>query len=226
MLRLFYKVHKWVGIGIGLFLLMWIVTGMLLGGGEGRPRDGVAPDYARAVVSPAAALEVATAGDSGLREVRGVELDRIGSHLLYRVRGAGGTVLVDAAEPRRLEVTEALAREVAAGMFPQGTIETVELLKRHDRGYPNGALPAYRVRFGDRARTLVHLSLRDGLVAVSNKDLQLNGTLHGLHTFASLRAFGLSRVPIRRLLNVASLISLVVVVTGYYMSLPRRWTRG
>ncbi len=226
MLRLFYKVHKWVGIGIGLFLLMWIVTGMLLGGGEGRPRDGAAPDYSRAVVSPADAQALAASGDSGLREIRSVELDRLGSRVFYRVRGAGGTMLVDAAQPQRLEVTEALAREVAAGMFPQGTIEGVELLKRHDRGYPNGALPAYRVRFGDRAGTLVHLSVRDGLLAVSNKDLQLNGTLHGLHTFASLRSLGLSRVPIRRLLIVASLIALVVVITGYYMSLPRRWTRG
>ncbi|MBK6424066.1 MAG: PepSY domain-containing protein [Gemmatimonadetes bacterium] len=226
MLRLFYKVHKWVGIGIGLFLLMWIVTGMLLGGGEGRPRDGAAPDYSRAVVSPADAQALAASGDSALREIRAVELDRIGSHLLYRVRGTGGTVLVDAEQPQRLEVTEALAREVATGMFPQGSIEGVELLTRHDRGYPNGALPAYRVRFADRAETLVHLSVRDGMLAVSNKDLRLNGTLHGLHTFASLRALGLARVPIRRLLIVASLISLVVVVTGYYMSLPRRWTRG
>lgn len=226
MLRLFYKVHKWVGIGIGVFLLMWIVTGMLLGGGEGRPRDAAPPDYRGAVVSPAAAQEVAVAADSGLRDIRSLELDRLGSHLFYRVRGAGGTVLVDAAQPQRLEVTEALAREVAAGMFPQGRIEGVELLQRHDRGYPNGGLPAYRVRFDDGARTLVHVALRDGMLAVSNKDLRLNGTLHGLHTFASLRALGLSRVPIRRLLIVASLISLVVVVTGYYMSLPRRWTRG
>ena len=57
MLRLFYKVHKWVGIGIGVIFLMWIVTGILIAGGDTPkgPGDGP-PDFSRATVAPAAAL--------------------------------------------------------------------------------------------------------------------------------------------------------------------------
>ncbi len=225
MLRWFYKVHKWVGVGIGLVLLMWIVTGMLLGGGEGRPREAGPPDFSRAVVAPAAAAALAQAGDSALATVRGVELAQLGGALFYRVRGEGGTVLVNAERPERFIVSDSLARGVAQAMFPEGSVQGVELLRRHDAAYPAGALPAWRVSFGDRRGTQVHVALRDGQLSVSNGDLRLNRTLHDLHTFAAFRVTGLGRVPTRRLLTAASAIALVVVLTGYYMSLPRAWTR-
>lgn len=225
MLRWFYKVHKWVGVGIGLFLLMWIVTGMLLGGGEARRGQAARPDFSTARVAPAEAAAVAQQGDSALTAVREVELDQLGGQLFYRVRGGGGTVLVSAERPERLAITDSMARAVAQAMYPGAAVQGVELVRRNDAAYPNGSLPAWRVSLGDGEGTRVHLAVRDGQLAVSDGGSRLGRTLHDLHTFAILRGAGLTREPTRLLLRVASVIALVVVLTGYYMSLPRAWTR-
>lgn len=222
MIRLFYKVHKWIGVGIGLVLLMWIVTGMLIGGGGGG-RPSAPPDYSRATVSPAEAVAVAARGDSGLAEVRGVVLDMLGGRLVYRLsapRGRGA--LVDAATGERLEIGEALAREVAASLVPQAAVREVVRLEGYDLGFPRGALPAWRVVLDGPAGTWVHLS-RDGLASSNTREQRRKSVYHDLHTFATLQQLRLGRPAIRILFLVASVISLGVVVTGYYLSLPRRW---
>lgn len=222
MIRLFYKVHKWIGVGIGLILLMWIVTGMLLGGGGGgRPAEP--PDYSRATVSPATAVAVAAASDSGLRAVRGVALEHIAGRLVYRVSAARNrAVLVDAASGEAIAIGEALAREIAATLAPGAPVSEVRRLAAHDGGFPRGALPAWRVVLADPAGTWVHLS-RDGLGSSNTREQRRKAVYHDLHTFATLQQVHLDRGSIRVLFLVASVISLAVVVTGYYLSLPRRW---
>ncbi len=222
MIRLFYKVHKWIGVGIGLILLMWIVTGMLLGGGGGgRPSEP--PDYSRATVSPASAVAVAAASDSALGRVNGVVLDLIAGRLVYRVTAARGrAALVDAATGAPIVIGEALVREVAATIAPEAAVGGVVRLKRHDGGYPRGPLPAWRVVLGDQAETWVHLN-RDGQVSSNTRDQRRKAVFHDLHTFATLRQAHLGPGTIRILFMVASVISLAVVGTGYYLSLPRRW---
>lgn len=227
MRRLIFKVHKWVGIGIGVILLMWIVTGVLLAGGDTpRASDDAPPDFGRATVAPAAALALATSGDSALTGVRSVEFQQLGSHFIYRIRGKGRTVVVDAERGERLVMDEALARRVAVEAVPGATIRSAELIRAHDRGYGSGSLPAWRVTLDDEAGTLVHLSVRDGVLGTSTGAKRMHLTMHNLHTFATLKVLGLPRGPVRWLLILASVISLVGVVTGYFMSLPKRWTRG
>jgi uncharacterized iron-regulated membrane protein len=221
-LRWFYRIHKWVGVGIGAVLLMWIVTGVLLSAGEGRGPGRVAPpDYARATLSPAAAVAAATTGDSGLRAIRAVELDRLGDRVIYRLKGAPrGTALIDATTGERIVIGESLARELAQRAVPGGTIESAELIHANDRGYP-GSLPAWRVRIADAEATWFHIS-EDGLITISTTASRTSSTLHGLHTFGSLTALHIERRHIRLLLVGASLVALAVVVTGYILSLPRR----
>lgn len=222
MIRLFYKVHKWIGVGIGLILLMWIVTGVLIGGGGGG-RPAAPPDYTRATVSPAAAVAAAALGDSGLTEVRAVVLDMLAGRLVYRLsapRGRG--MLVDAATGERLQIGESLAREVAAALAPRAGVREVVRLEGYDGGFPRGMLPAWRVVLNDEAGTWVHLS-RDGQASSNTREQRRKSVYHDLHTFATLQQLHLGRPAIRFLFVVASVISLGVVVTGYYLSLPRRW---
>lgn len=222
MIRLFYKVHKWVGVGVGLILLMWIVTGMLIGGGGGgRPAEP--PDYSRATVSPATAVAVAARSDSALGAARGVALEQIAGRLVYRVSAARGrAALVDAATGEPVVIGEGLAREIAASLAPGAAIGEVRRLEGHDGGFPRGALPAWRVVLADPAGTWVHLS-RDGLGSSNTREQRRKAVYHDLHTFATLQQVQLDRRTIRVLFLVASVISIAVVVTGYYLSLPRRW---
>lgn len=222
MIRWFYKVHKWVGVGIGLILLMWIVTGMLIGGGGGgRPAEP--PDYSRATVSPATAVAVAAQSDSALGAARSVALEQIAGRLVYRVSAARGrAALVDAATGEPVAIGEELAREIAATLAPGAPISDVRRLEGHDGGFPRGALPAWRVALADQAGTWVHLA-RDGVASSNTREQRRKAVYHDLHTFATLQQVHLDRPTIRILFLVASVISLAVVVTGYYLSLPRRW---
>lgn len=224
MTRWIYKVHKWIGVGIGLILLMWIVTGLLIGGGGGGGgRPAAKPDFSRATVSPAAALAVAAQGDSGLIPVGSVALDLVAGRLVYRISGPRGrSVLVDATSGDRVEIGESLAREVAAAIAPQARVQRVLVLRKHDPGYPRGNLPAWRVVLDDRAETWVQLS-NDGATVISTADQRGKATLHNLHTFAALRGLHLGSLGIRILFVVASVISIASVATGYYLSLPKRW---
>lgn len=223
MLRLFYKVHKWVGVAVGVVLLMWIVTGVLLSAGEGRGQGrATPPDYSRATVSPAAAVTAASTGDGGLTAVRSVELDRLGDRLIYRVKGTPrGVALIDAGTGERVVIDESLARALAQQAVPKGAIASAELIRANDRGYP-GSLPAWRVTFGDAEATWFHVGAQDGLVNVSTSASRISSTLHGLHTFGSLTALHIERRHIRLLLIAASVVALTVVATGYVLSLPRR----
>lgn len=223
MTRLFYKVHKWIGVGIGLIMLMWIVTGVLIGGGGGGRRAPVTPDYAGATVSPSAALAAAALGDNGITEARAVTLEVVAGRLAYRISDPKGrTALVDAGTGARIEICESLAREAAAVLAPQAGVREVVRLGGHDRGYPRGGLPAWRVILEDPEESWLHLS-SDATTSTNTRAQRSKSTLHDLHTFAALQGLHLGKQGIRILLVLASVISVALVVTGYYLSLPKRW---
>jgi len=223
-LRWIYRVHKWVGVGIGLVLIMWIVTGVLLSTAEGRGagRGAPPPAYASATIAPAQAVAEATSGDSALAGVRSVELDRLGDRVIYRVTGAPrGTVLIDGTTGQRIAITDRLAATLGAQAVPGVQVESTELIHRNDRGY-SGSLPAWRVKFGDAEGTWFQVGVPDGVELISTAASRRSSTLHGLHTFASLKALHLERRQIRLLLIGASAVAAAGVLTGYILSLPRR----
>jgi uncharacterized iron-regulated membrane protein len=227
-LRWFYKVHKWVGIGIGLILLMWVVTGVLLstGKGEERPTRPPAADWGRVSVSPAQAAAVAASGDSALENVLDVGLDQVAGRVIYRVLGARNrAVLVDAETGQRITVDEALARSIAEHEVPGAPVLAVKLLTHFDRSYNNGMLPVWRVALADEQETIVYVTAREGRASSIDASRRSKQRVLGWHTFGALRSFSLGRGPIRTLLIVSSVIAMVSIVTGYVMSLPKGWWR-
>ncbi len=226
-MRLIFKIHKWVGIGIGLVLVMWIVTGIMAAGGDavqGRGRRDTGPDFARATVTPAQAVQAAISADSGIAPVTQLTVERLGAKIVYRLTGADGAVmLLDAGDGSRVVVDEAVAREVVLLDSPRATIGVPKLIERHDGVYQGGALPVWRVALGDEAGTVVHVNVATGALSRIDRRGQLHRTVMGLHTFGSLRRFIPSGRVVYLLFVAASVVSLVSVVTGYYLSLPREW---
>lgn len=226
-MRLIYQVHKWVGVGIGLMLAMWIITGIMAAGGDagpGRGRRGTGPDFARATLPPAQAVQAAVAADSGIVPVSQLAVERLGAKIVYRLTGAGGAVmLLDAGDGSRVKIDEAVAREVVLLDSPRATVGAATLVERHDGLYPAGALPVWRIGLGDDAGTVAHVTVATGVLSRIDRKGQLHRTVMGLHTFRSLRRFIPSARAVYYLVVAASIISLVSVVTGYYLSLPKEW---
>jgi hypothetical protein len=223
LLRWVYKVHKWVGVAVGVVLLMWIVTGVLLSAGEGmvNPRKEP-PDYAKATVSPAAALALAAAGDTANIGRATLELDQVGARAVYRVSiPSRGATLIDAANGERVTITDSIARALAARAVPGEAIQSVALVRNRERGY-SGSLPAWKAAFGDAEGTWLYVGAQDGRIGISTAVSRTSRVVGGLHTFGSLSALHIARRHIRLLLIGASVVALAVVLTGYLLSLPRR----
>ena len=226
-MRLIYKIHKWIGVGIGLLVVMWIITGIMAVGGDasrGGERRGTGPDFARATLPPAIAVQTAIASDSTIAPITQMSVERLGARIVYRLVGGRGTaMLLDAGDGTRVVVDEAVAREVVLLDSPDATNSAPILVERHDGEYRGGTLPVWRVGLGDEAGTVVYVNVATGGVSRIDRKGQLHRTVMGLHTFGSLQRIVPSKRAVRYIFIVTSIISLLAVLTGYYLSLPKAW---
>lgn len=221
------KLHKWIGIGIGLFFFMWTVTGviMIFPGRRGpASAQSLPPDWSTAVVSPARAVAAAReAADSLGNPVRSVALAYEGGRLLYRVQLARGNRLIDATTGARYEVTREEAIRLARAAFTgtPGSV-TVEPLARHDIRYPAGALPVFRVVLGDAAGTVAYVSPRDASVTLSDGTRRFRSMASRMHDFSLVRNLTGSSGLHFWLVMLSCIVAVAGVITGYWLAWPRR----
>jgi len=224
--RTFLWLHKWLGICIGVVVFVWVVSGVVLI----LPRRAVprapaaAMDWSQASLSPGqiAALVAAT-GDSG--EIQDLSLIRLRNRpvFLAEIR-KGRRHLLDAATGAPIEITAQLAESIAVeGLRTPAPVTGVERLTRHDWRY-SGALPAYRVVFDDARRTVAYVIERDGNLVLGDRGIRIRAVIAGLHTFQPLRLLtgNTSRVFS---LYLTSVVAVLLVLTGYYLVLPKKWRR-
>jgi Na+-transporting NADH:ubiquinone oxidoreductase subunit F len=223
---LVHRIHKWIGVTIGMVLVMWLLTGILIPGDEVPARHPGAASLERAIVSPAAAIAAARAGRPAGDAVMGVTLGVLGDQPVYEVRWEGDGRMVDAVSGTVVEVDERRARAVAEAEYPGGRILSVEQIHRPDRGFQYALFPVWRIRFDDGAGTWVHVGTREGRVVRNTRWDRARTTMRGLHTFATLRVLRIPGDGIYPLLVTAALVALAGVLTGYWLSLPRSWRPG
>lgn len=211
MLKLLYQIHKWTGVGIGIVLGLWLVSGMVMAViGEGqRPRPTASIDLAQATIPPAA-LQAQLPG------VQRLEFIRLGEELVYRAATTEGTRLINARTGSPVVITDSLARIVARQE------SGVEQVRGSDQVKRKGTLTGYQVRFSDPRGTVAQVSAADASVKLMDSRKRLRATFGGLHTFTFLRNVGLERPGITFWLLVTSVFTLASVLTGYVMALPRR----
>jgi len=225
---LFLKIHKWIGICVGIVLFTWVVSGivMIL---PGRPivasRFNSPGDLTVASISPAAAADLVP-GDSGA--ARKVRLVGINGRPFYEVSIQGGErSLLDASSGAVLTITaqvaESLARmAVGAGEAKVGSVDEIG---EPSWGYSGGPLPVFRVAFEDHQRTVAYVSMRDGSVQADSRLLRVRSRIQQLHAFEPIEILTERPVLRQAALHVASAVGLCLVLTGYYLALPKGWRR-
>ena len=210
--------HKWIGILVGLVLLMWSITGIVMMLPGSRPStDGRARiDFSRASVSPAQVI--AAMGDS-IPQVRSISIIQIYDLVAYRLDTARRPVLIDASSGGRIEITPALAESVARQAMGGGSgTLSVEVMSSHDRGYSTGSLPVYRVAMGG---TTGYVSQLDGAFIPSNTGRKWKALVHDLHNFSVIKLVIHPDWVYRTSAIFVSLVSIVSIFTGYWLALPR-----
>jgi Na+-transporting NADH:ubiquinone oxidoreductase subunit F len=216
-------VHKWMGIVIGLVLLMWTITGIIMVLPMKRLRDtGLKPiEVARATISPAQVVARLAERDS-TPPVRSIGLVMIADNVVYQVETRRRTLLINAETGEPFEISAAVAEQVARASL-QGTPGqvAVERLTQYDARYSGGDLPTYRVSLGDSANTVSYVSARNGSIVSADSRRRLRGVVGKLHDFSAIKAV-ISADWVRRSLAItACVLSIISIFTGYWLAWPR-----
>lgn len=222
--------HNWLSVFLGVLLVLWVVSGLIMllpvsdiakaGTGTGKPIA-----WTDVSVSPAQAA--ASAAVAGGGSVRGLEMKRIRDKIAYMVRlKPTGTVLVDGATGEILTITDSLAAAIAADAVPGGLSALVRVQRVDQPGdfHGHGPLPAWRVTFKDAARTEAWVHIPTGDVRRSTQgDRTKNTWGHNAHVFAPMNdGPGGNRARLGTLW-MTSILSLIAMAAGYWLSLPARW---
>jgi hypothetical protein len=171
--RVLRIIHKWLGLIVGLQLLLWTVSGLVFAmldhedvAGEvsvrALPVAVLEPDVR--LVEPAAWL-----GDYAGVEIVDISLIYQLDRWLYRVRLADRVELRQADDGSRFELGGAPIRRLATATYAgTGALRTVSLVATPTLE-ARGAGPVWQAAFDDAEQTSLYFSAEDGrLVAVRN----------------------------------------------------------
>lgn len=180
----FRRVHKWVGLVVGVQLVLWAVSGAgmalldhdaVMGHGAEHAASTVTLD---AGVAPPAALASALGGS-----VTGLELRTLHDRPVYEATTPAGVRLVDARTALPLVVDARLARDVAAHGTTDNPVRAVAHLPTPTLEARGHAGPVWRVDFTDADNTTVYVAEDTGRVVAHRTDTwRLFDLLWMLHT--------------------------------------------
>jgi hypothetical protein len=231
--RTMRRLHKWIAIAVGVFLLSWTVSGVVLllpmrlpaPAGQAAPAAQTAPvDFREATISPAEAINDLEQALGKRVQVDRIALGRIQDTTVYRITTSDdGVRLVDAASGELFEMTQSAAERLAREEFPTSAATVhIDWIDQHDVDYPYGSLPAYRIVFADTWGTVSSVSSTEGSVFRSDRWTRLRQRIVEWHSFQPLTAIT-RRERLTRLAMIGlGSVGTIVVLTGYYLALPRR----
>ena len=154
---LFRRIHKWVGLILGIQFLLWALSGSMMAlldmdkvgghdGGMGHAHPLPAGEYAALASLPRD------------EPVTGLVLRDLGSRPVYEVRSAKGVRLIDATTSETITVDQSMARDVAA-MMNDAPIRSVSVLPKPNLEARDHAGPMWRVDFADEENSSAYVSM-------------------------------------------------------------------
>jgi hypothetical protein len=189
MTRFMRKLHKWIGLLVGLQFLVWLLSGLgmsLLDAKAVSGEDLAAFDHDVQAVDPALGLVEPQSILESLpdTQVHGLELKRQLGYWVWRAQTAEGVVLFNARTGARMQVDEATARRVAqGGYFGDGAIRNATLLNEPTLEARGHALPIWRIDFDDARHTRYYVGADEGTILERRNDTwQLFDLFWMLHT--------------------------------------------
>ncbi|HZG33674.1 MAG TPA: hypothetical protein VEZ59_10400 [Sphingopyxis sp.] len=153
----FRRIHKWVGLILGLQFLLWALSGSVMAlldkdkvGGHGGGMSHAHPlpegDY------------FGLAGLPRGEAVEGLVLRDLGARPVYEVHGSKGVRLVDATTGEAIRVDQQLARDVAS-MMNDAPVRQVSVLAKPNLEARDFAGAMWRVDFADAENSSAYVSL-------------------------------------------------------------------
>ena len=222
------RLHKWIGLVVGVQLLVWTLSGFYM---VAIDLDFIHGDHLVREVSPPT-LDVAALGDPLLTAravpgATGVRLHRVLGRDVYIAASPDGDVALDARSLERLPgPTEAEIRRIARERFngPE-PIVGIELLEEVPFEIRGRRPPLWRVQFEGWNKPTLYLSASTGELLSRRHELwRVFDFLFGLH----IMDYSDRENPNNLLLRVFSWGALTLTLTGAWLllySFPRRKRR-
>jgi uncharacterized iron-regulated membrane protein len=163
--------HKWIGLVIGLQLLLWTVSGAMMAllsmeaaaGGERRP-----PPQVQSTADDGWPAVLRSLRDS---PITGVSLQPLLDRQVFEVRTTDGVQLFLASSGDRVEVDADLARQVAVAAYAgEGHVTGVAGLRELTLEVRNHELPIWRVDFADEKNSSFYVSGSTGALLERRND--------------------------------------------------------
>lgn len=220
---LFRRIHKWVGLVLGVQFLLWAVSGAMMatldmksvgGGEEARESAPLLPPS-----TGAAWPEVRRA--LGTVPVRGVSLQQLLDRPVLNVETPRSVRLFDAATGAAIRIDADLAREIALDAHPaRPPVRGVATLDRVTLAVREHTLPIWRVDFADQANSSFYVSGASGaLLERRNDNWRLWDFFWMFHTMDYI-----NRVSFNHPLIVIVAIGAVwLALTGLYLVFKTNW---
>ena len=171
--------HRWLALALAVQMAVWAASGVALSflpDNLTRADASALPDFvpdleARSYASPGGII-------AQMGRATDIELKRSMGRVVYVARGPEGAAVFDARTSQRLSpLDEEAARLIAAQDFAGA-----EPIQRAVRTVDAQGLSAWRIEFGDRNRTSVHVSAHTGdILQRTNRYSKLHALFRGLH---------------------------------------------
>ncbi|MFN3944088.1 MAG: PepSY domain-containing protein [Allosphingosinicella sp.] len=207
--RLFRRIHMWLGLAVGLQVVLWCASGAAMALID---RDSIAGAPAAEAASPWP--ELAPVGGA----VEGLTLRRLAGRPVYEVRDGGAVRLLDAATGTALPIDAAVAEAVARRAFaidaPVRSVARLEEPNLEARAHQG---PMWRIDFADGASSSAYVSAETGRPLVVRTDLwrawDVAWMLHNMD-YAERTSFN------HPLIVLVTFVTLWLMLTGLYLLFP------
>jgi hypothetical protein len=169
------KLHKWISLLVGLQVLLWLISGLVISlldpakvnGVQWRNPTQLTPE----TIPPGALLEPYELPASHLEGALGISLAVRDSRAVYRIRYDASEVLLDATDGRVITTSGSEALLIARHDF-SGAGQPVSMTAgvAPDRETRNHLGPYWRIAFSDDARTAIYISIATGEILERRND--------------------------------------------------------
>jgi len=167
------RIHKWVGLVIGLQFLVWAISGTamaLLDMDEVAGGEMAAPAQAGPIPASSATWPAVRGALAGER-VEGLKLRPLDVRTVIEVSAGGETRLFDAADGRPVSIDAAAARRIAQAAHPGGAAAaSVAPLGELGLAVREHALPIWQVDFADDRNSSYFVSGTTGEILERRND--------------------------------------------------------
>lgn len=165
------RIHRWVGLIIGLQLVLWTLSGAVMSMLNHETVAGGAAATAPAAVPPSASAWGEVQRRLVGRNVTAVAVRTLLGRYVYAVNADGDSFLFDAESGRPVVVDAELAERVArAARGGHPPVSGVAALAELELAVREHQLPIWRVDFADEANSSFYVSGNDGRVLERRND--------------------------------------------------------